>query len=134
MRAEYTGVMNTVLVDYFRTQETIEVALLFGSCATGVPTASSDFDVAVLCAQTLDSPFKLRLIEQLALITGRPIDLIDLRNVGQPLLGQILKGAQRLKGTDSQIAMLYSRNVFEAADFLPYVVRVMKERQESWIR
>jgi uncharacterized protein len=90
--------------------------------------------VAVLCDQTINAPFKLYLIEQLALISGRATDLIDLKTVGQPLLGQILKGAQRLKGTNSQIATLYSRNVYEAADFLPYVSRMLQERYDSWIK
>jgi hypothetical protein len=51
----------------------------------------SDIDLAVQMAAPLGACEKMELIANTAAATGRPIDLIDLRTVGEPLLGQILK-------------------------------------------
>jgi uncharacterized protein len=117
---------------FFAQQHNIRMAVLFGSAARGTLTAESDIDVAVLADSPLNNAEKRYLIEELALITGRAVDLIDLATVGQPLLGQILKDAKRLKGTDSQFAQLMTRNALEQADFMPYVTRLLKTRRAAW--
>ena len=76
---------------------------------------------------------KIALIEKLAQATGLPIDLIDLKNVGVPLLGQILKHGIRLLGSDTDYAALLSRHLLDAADFLPYRNRILAERRQAWI-
>jgi uncharacterized protein len=126
--------MVNALTKLFESHSTISVALLFGSCATGTQTFDSDIDVAVLAENPISSDYKIMLVEELAAATGRAIDLIDLRAAGQPLLGQILKNAIRLKGSDSDMASLYIRNVIEVADFMPYVIRTLKERQQAWTK
>lgn len=68
----------------------ITLAMLFGSVAKGKATASSDLDVAVAARHPLSAEQKMALITALADHTGRPIDLIDLNSIGQPLLGQIV--------------------------------------------
>jgi predicted nucleotidyltransferase len=42
--------------------------------------------------------------------------------------------AVRLKGTDNDMAKLYVRNVLEVADFMPFVTRALKERQQAWTK
>jgi uncharacterized protein len=126
--------MVNALTKLFESHSTISVALLFGSCAIGTQTFDSDIDVAVLAENPISSDYKIMLVEELAAATGRAIDLIDLRAAGQPLLGQILKNAIRLKGSDSDMASLYIRNVIEVADFMPYVTRTLKERQQAWTK
>jgi hypothetical protein len=76
---------------------------------------------------------KIALIEKLAEATGLPIDLIDLKHAGEPLLGQILKHGIRLLGSDTNYAALLTRHVFDAADFLPYRDRILSERRLAWI-
>jgi uncharacterized protein len=126
--------MSELLVKLFQTMPTISVALLFGSCATGKEKFDSDLDIAVLSDKDLTSDFKKRLIEELALATGRSIDLIDIRTVGQPILGQILRNPVRLKGSDQEIASLFIRNVVEVADFMPFINRTLRERQQAWMK
>jgi uncharacterized protein len=126
--------MNDLLVKLFQTKPTISVALLFGSCAAGKENFDSDLDIAVLSDKDLTSDFKKRLIEELALTTGRSVDLIDIRTVGQPILGQILRNPVRLKGSDRELASLYIRNVVEVADFMPFVNRTLRERQQAWMK
>jgi uncharacterized protein len=126
--------MTEALSKLFQLHSSISVALVFGSFASDMQTFESDIDIAVLADGPISADFKIMLIEELALVTGRSVDLIDLRLAGQPLLGQILKSAIRLKGSDSDLASLYIRNVIEVADFMPYVTRTLKERQQAWMK
>ena len=58
---------------------------------------------------------KITLISALAETTGRPVDLVDLQSVGEPLLGQILRHGKRLLGSDTQYANLIRRHLFDQA-------------------
>jgi predicted nucleotidyltransferase len=124
--------MQGKLITFFEQQSAVTIALLFGSVASGSNRPESDIDIAVLAKTEISSPFKKSLIEQISLITGTAVDIVDLRNAGQPLLGQIICNAKRLKGSSSDLAALYSRNAIDAADFMPYVSRTLKERQIAW--
>jgi len=111
----------------------VRLAIMFGSQATGRTRAQSDLDLAVQTSAPLAATDKIALIEKLAQATGLPIDLIDLKRVGEPLLGQILKHGVRLLGSDEAYAVLLSRHVFDVADFLPYRNRILSERRLAWI-
>jgi len=111
----------------------IELAVLFGSVARGHERPQSDVDVAVAARRALTAAQKIALVEAMAERTGRPIDLVDLRTVAEPLLGQILRHGRRLLGTDRAYGELISRHLFEQADFMPYRARVLAERRAAWI-
>jgi predicted nucleotidyltransferase len=111
----------------------IRLAILFGSLATGRATARSDLDLAVLAEGPLDAESRIALIDALALATGRPVDLVDLRVVGEPLLGQVLEHGVRLLGSDHDYAELIKRHLFDEADFMPYRRRILAERRQAWI-
>ena len=110
----------------------IKLAILFGSLATNTASAESDLDLAVLSDQALDATAKMKLISALADVVGRPIDLIDIRTAGEPLMGQVFKG-RRILGSKSLYAQYLSRHLIDAADFLPYQQRILKERRDRWI-
>jgi predicted nucleotidyltransferase len=65
----------------------LELALVFGSVARGAACDGSDLGIAVQAAQPLSASQKIARMGDLALAIGRPVDLIDLRKVGEPLLG-----------------------------------------------
>jgi len=111
----------------------IVLAMLFGSFASGRERPGSDIDIAVAARGKLTASETIALIEALADRTGRPIDLVDLRTVGEPLLGQILQHGRRLLGSDGAYGQLISRHLFEQADFMPYRARVLAERRAAWI-
>ena len=111
----------------------VRLAILFGSQATGRAAPHSDLDLAVQMTAPLTAEEKIALIERIAEATGMPVDLIDLKRVGEPLLGQILKHGVRLIGSDTDYAALLSRHLFDAADFLPYRNRILAERRRAWI-
>lgn len=112
----------------------IRLAYVFGSVATGRARPDSDVDVAVLMEHPLDTMHRMQLTETLALATGRPVDLIDLHAVGEPLLGQILKYGRRLIGDNSAHAEMLIRHVYAMEDFMPYVNRMLEERRNAWMR
>jgi predicted nucleotidyltransferase len=111
----------------------IRLAILFGSLAIGRATPESDLDLAVLMDAPLSAEVKMALIGDLSQAIGRPVDLIDLRLTGEPVLGQILKHGVRLFGSDSDYAELLKRHLFEEADFMPYRRRILAERRRAWI-
>jgi len=120
--------------DWLRRQG-IAVAIVFGSVARNAAKRDSDFDIAVRAADAkpLSAGRKKTLIEGLAHRTGRPIDLIDLATVGEPLLGQILQSGRLLVGTTADHAGLISRHLFDEADFMPYRRRILEHRRRQWL-
>lgn len=112
----------------------MRIAILFGSMAGGGVDSESDLDLAVAADRPLDSGTRMALIDALSPRIGRPVDLVDLRTAGEPLLGQILcKGKLLLVRDTSLLAELMKRHVFDSADFLPYRRRLLAERRQAWI-
>jgi len=83
--------------------------------------------------EPLDVEKKMQLIAEIAAASGRPVDLVDLRSVGEPLLGQILKHGQQIRGQATALAGLMQRHVYAMEDFMPYVERMLDERKRAWI-
>ena len=115
------------------TQHGIRLAILFGSLAAGRERADSDLDLAVDAGHRLTAGEKLALMNKLAERTGRPVDLVDLHVVGEPLLGQILRHGKRLLGGETCYPDLIRRHLFDQADYLPYHTRILVERRRAWI-
>ena len=107
--------------------------IVFGSLAAGAARFDSDLDVAVDIGALLGSEDRLDLVMALGSALGRPVDLVDLQTVGEPLLGQILRHGRRLQGSDEQYASLIRRHIFESTDFLPYRDRILQARRLAWI-
>lgn len=111
----------------------IGLALVFGSAASGHQRADSDLDIAVAASQALTTDEKMAMVCALAEQTGRPVDLVDLKVVSEPLLGQIVRHGRRLFGSDTLYGELISRHIFEQEDFMPYRSRLLAERRMAWI-
>lgn len=108
-------------------------AMVFGSFAKGDVHSESDIDIALLANHSLDVSERMDLIGQIASVTGRSVDLVDLSSAGEPLLGEILSGGMRILGDDSVFARLISKHVFNNSDFVPYQQRILHERRKQWI-
>ena len=115
------------------TQPGVRLAILFGSLAAGQGRVDSDLDLAVDAGHRLTAGEKLVLMNKLAERTGRPVDLVDLHAVGEPLLGQILRHGNRLLGSETCYADLIRKHLFDQADYLPYRTRILAERRRAWI-
>ena len=111
----------------------IILAVLFGSLARDTAGIDSDIDLAVSAGKPLDVNEKMQLIMDLAESIGRPVDLVDFMTIGEPLLGQIIKGGRKVLGDDSLYALMLSKHLFNQADFMPYRNRILRERRLAWI-
>ena len=114
-----------------RRHDHIRIALVFGSAATGQATSESDIDIGVAGENPLSTGQKLSLIEDLALATGRPVDLVDLHDSGPVILTQILtKGVFLIKEDTTLYAELLKRMWYGNADVLPMVDIILRARRE----
>lgn len=110
------------------------LAVLFGSMASGRQQSDSDLDIAVAAVHPLNVDERIAIIAALAEQTGRPIDLVDLNTITEPLLGQVVQHGRRLLGSDTLYGELINRHLIEQADFMPYRTRILAERRQAWIR
>jgi predicted nucleotidyltransferase len=111
----------------------ISIAVLFGSLAEGADHPDSDLDLGVQLPAIITATQKMKLIADLAIQTGRPIDLIDLRDVGHPLLGEIVeKGIMVSGGTEAKGDLLF-KSIMLQEDFAGYQQRILQERRKAWI-
>ena len=127
------GTIDAQLREVLTRFSNVTSALLFGSVAAGRQRADSDLDSAVAADHPLTVAEKIAITRALAEKTGRPIDLIDLATVTEPLLGQIVQHGRRLLGSDKVFGDLISRHLIEQADFMPIRSRVLTERRMAWI-
>ncbi len=125
--------LTEAILAILRCQPDMRLCIVFGSLAAGKGSAESDLDIAVSAGHPLAVSEKMALMEELAESIGRPIDLVDLQAVGEPLLGQILQHGKRILGSDTDYARLITRHLFDQADFLPCRDRVLAERRQLWI-
>lgn len=110
------------------------LATVFGSVASGQAHSGSDLDVAVLADRPLAADRRYKLIERLADVIGRPVDLVDLRTAGVIVTREALHGQRLFCRDEKAYAGLLSRMVTDAEDFLPYQRRLLRARRNAWIR
>ncbi|MBI2295911.1 MAG: nucleotidyltransferase domain-containing protein [Betaproteobacteria bacterium] len=111
----------------------VRLALLFGSAAGGKDRPGSDLDIAVAGDRALSAGEKTRLIEQLAQLTGRPVDLVDLQSAEGPILRQALTKGRPIHCADRALyARLIVRMLVDEADMAPYRRRILAERRKAW--
>lgn len=111
----------------------VSLAVLFGSAASGRQQPNSDLDIAIAANRPLTANEKIAIISALAERTGRPVDLVDLNGVAEPLLGQVVRHGRRILGSDTLYGELINRHLIEQADFMPYRTRLLAERRLAWI-
>jgi predicted nucleotidyltransferase len=73
----------------------------FGSVPDGTARPDSDLDLAVLCDRPLNYETRFELIGQLAMLSGGPVDLIDLSTVSTVMRAQIVTTGERLYCVDA---------------------------------
>lgn len=109
----------------------LKLAMLFGSQATGQAAPGSDIDLGLLFDKPLSGSDKLGMIEAIGAEFGRPVDIVDLFYVPEPVTGQVFKG-KRLLGDDTVYAELLTKHLVNTADFLPLRERILAERRTAW--
>ena len=73
-------------------------------------------------------------MEELAQVTGRAVDVVDLRTAAGLVLREALTTGLRLRVTDhAMFAELVKKMWFDEADFQPYRRRILAARRKQWI-
>ena len=126
--------LKTHLVHAMQSVATLELAIVFGSVASGNARPDSDIDVAVRYKNALDVAQKIALIDALASVTGRAVDVIDLRVAGPIVAREALTNGRRLFGSDEVWAAQVLRTLIDYADFAPLIERTLRERREAWMQ
>lgn len=77
--------MNTAIIEqltaFFDAKPEIILAMLYGSCARGTETETSDADIAIAMPETLTLDERLSLQLELSLLLKRAVDLVDIRKI-----------------------------------------------------
>ncbi|MGH8592851.1 MAG: type VII toxin-antitoxin system MntA family adenylyltransferase antitoxin [Gammaproteobacteria bacterium] len=129
-----TEKLQRLLQDILAAHPAVKLGILFGSCARGDQRRDSDLDLAVAGEKALELEQRIRVLEDLAMATARPIDLVDLQAAGIPILRQALTTGKLVYCKDRRLyAEIIKRMLFEEADFMPYRRRILQERRRAWI-
>jgi predicted nucleotidyltransferase len=112
----------------------LKLAIVYGSLASGRARPHSDLDLAVQADRPLSAEEKSALVEAVAGVAKRPVDLVDLSVAGEPTLGQVVRHGRRLLGSSDAHAALIYRHLVDQADFVPLRNRILDERRAAWIR
>ena len=124
------------LTDVLTARPEIRLAYVFGSFggSGGRPRPDSDVDVAVATGVPIEAADRLSLTDELALATGRPVDLIDLHATGPLVLTRALTtGTCLVKRDAALLARLLVRMWYQNADFMPLVRRIQDTRRERFL-
>lgn len=120
---------------YLAAQDDLRLGIVFGSVARQRATVRSDLDLAVLAERPLTAERRMELIGELARLTGRAVDLVDLATAGIPVArSALLTGRVLLQRDTATYPAQVSRILIDSADFLPYRNRLLRERREAWTR
>lgn len=77
-------------LDFLSQDPDLSLAIVFGSTATGKSRPDSDIAVAVYPKAPLNTWKRQQVADDIAMATGRPVDLIDMTTAEGALLRQIL--------------------------------------------
>lgn len=135
MNPSKLSVLPPELLSALEAQPDLRLAVVFGSVARGQAGPESDLDIAVLADGPVDAPRREALIRVLAQASGRPVDLVDLWSadvlVSREALGH---GVVALNRDAAAYYHLLSKMVTDAEDFLPLYERLLRHRNEAWLR
>lgn len=86
----------------------------FGSWQTDAERPSSDIDLAILPARPIDNVRRWEIAQQLAVLAGRNLDLVDLFSASTVLRMQVVGHGVRLFCSDENTVETFEDMVFSA--------------------
>ncbi len=112
----------------------IQLAFVFGSCASGKATATSDVDLAIAADHILSADERAEIAACVARGTQRDVDVVDLRAISGVILHQALsRGVPLLVRDKSLYAALMKRMLYNQADEMPYYRRILAARRARFL-
>jgi predicted nucleotidyltransferase len=112
----------------------LQLAILYGSAATGRMRKDSDVDIALLFDRPISAQQKMELRSHVESELRHDVDLADLYALNGTILKQILtKGLVLVQSKPGVLAGLVQRMIYNQADMMPYVTRTLCERQRRFV-
>ena len=90
----------------------IQAVYLFGSAVRHDVHSNSDIDLAVFHKQAVDKLQLWKLAQELAVIAGKDVDLIDLNNASTVMQMQVVSQGKRLMCRDTVACEIFEDFVF----------------------
>lgn len=132
-RAASVGVRKSL--EFLSEDPNLDLVMLFGSSATGLARPQSDIDIAVYPRQPLGHQDIQRLSDQIALATGRPVDIVDLSKANGILLRQILRSGQVIfSNRPALLGTLHQRLLAWQEDFEPALKALFEARRKRFLQ
>lgn len=120
------------LREWLAGQESVRLAMVYGSFADGTQTDASDLDLALAGDRKLTLDQKVEYADQASKLTGREVDLIDLRAATGTVLQEAVTRGVILKKTDPLIlAAVLKRMWLDHEDFEKQRQRMLAERRKK---
>ena len=126
--------IKNMLTEFFNNEETILLAILYGSFAAGRETNRSDVDIAIAGHSLFHPEQIMELNLKLSKLLEREVDLIDLNNAGGTILTQILTTGTLIKKQDTNLyASLIKKMLYFEEDMAANIRYILKYRQENFL-
>jgi len=120
-------------LDFLAEDPDLQLAMLFGSAATGDLRPDSDIDVAIYPRKTMSSRKRQQVADEIALATNRAVDLIDLSTAEGALLRKILhSGIVLFSKTPGILGALSERLLDWQEDFEPQLNALLDARLQRF--
>jgi len=120
-------------LDFLAEDPDLQLAMLFGSAATGDLRPDSDIDVAIYPRKTMSSRKRQQVADEIALATNRAVDLIDLSTAEGALLRKILhSGIVLFSKTPGILGSLSERLLDWQEDFEPQLNALLDARLQRF--
>ena len=121
------------LLDFLSDDPDLLLAIVFGSIANGCQRPDSDIDVAVYPRTKLQGCKRQLLVDEIAIATGRAVDLIDLSHVDGSLLRQILRTGKVIFSKEPGLLGTLSERLLDwQEDFEPQLNALLETRLQHF--
>lgn len=122
----------TKVQKYFSTKTNIGLVLIYGSFARAEAKSNSDLDLGLVHKQyqALSATLKIKIVNELALLIGHEVDLVDLTQASGTILKEALTKGQIIKSTHAELlTQLLKKLCFQEEDFEKYRRTILKDRR-----
>jgi len=123
-----------VLKQYFTTQTSIQLVILYGSFAKGLENERSDIDIAVAGSSEYPSSVLVDLNLEISKLLNREIDIVDLNSISGTILTQILTSGTIIKSKDTSLyAETIKKMLYFEEDMAPGIRYILDYRREEFL-
>lgn len=123
-----------ILKQYFTTQTSVQLAILYGSFAKGLENERSDVDIAVAGSVQYPASVLVELNLSISKLLNRETDIVDLNSISGTILTQILTSGIILKKEDTSLyAELIKKMLYFEEDMAPGIRYILDYRREKFL-